>query len=809
MSSVAQAQIPLKRKRGRPRKNPANSSAPPLPFNRHGDVISLTDDTPTRQPKTQANPTPNAMVKPEPELQTKAKPKPKQSLAEPFLETPVPRTNSSNRRQTPGQTRKPFAFDNILSSPPPLPSPSLLLSRHDLQIFVDPPKSATTTAATSEEMPPPQTPRRTTTHATLYNELSPFNAGRNAAVDPSMLFHEFISTSPLLYSSAFSSSPASATAVGWSPKGPSTPKTFASIMQSSPLYQGFYSSPVQSNSPSNVPRLVPMSMSMSVPSKRQRLAAATFPKLDFESLVRQKGASAAAAFSTSAPSGASGHGSKHAGKHHTKRRKLDLKSSSISTTSATRLVYQSPDRLPTFAARSGGVLVSPRTLRSSPMRSPMAMVRSSPIRSSTNTPFCPDKLNLDFKRGISMSLSSSPGGGSQYKADENRPEFVTPRKRTLVPGSSISSTSARAGGFAPSSPSPSKYSRLAATPRSAGGAGMGAGKRRISLSVSETGKAAVIEAVNFGFSDGDRFGGPVLPKRTSAAPVSVLGDVDLQTQNLETERHFESSDDEEGNGHVQGSLEMDVENAKAALTSSASKLRWKLACAQQLTSSTSLAATSAPTAPSASLLTSSPSAVSTVSSYATMDQFSVATPMTSPMQDRHRSSPRSISSPYRKLHISRSVGGSYQGQPRDLASSFPAVTPRRLTIAHGDDSEGETDIEDNENGHHQHQQRLQGQKGVVGISKNFRPVVDAREAFHRAMLSSQVLLSASTLASIKKEPVPVRNGSILRTFSSFGHELEFDLDSLNTGPGGSGVAQQPQVVTQFEDLFGGYETSTF
>lgn len=777
MSSV-NSQLPLKRKRGRPRKNPANSSIEALPFNRHGEVISLTDDTPPTQPMTQTKPTPTPrpMAKQEPEL---SKAKPKLSLAEPFLETPAPTTttnnskSNSNNKQNQTQLKP---FESILASPPPS-SPSQSHSRYDLQIFVDPPK-ASANAAASEEMPPPQTPRRTTTHATLFNELSPFNPGRYAAVDPSMLFHEFISTSPLLHSSAFLSSPLPASA-GWSPKGPSTPKTFASIMQSSPLYQGFYSSPVQSNSPSNVPRLMPMSL----PSKRQRLAGASFPKLDFESLARQRGAASSTSMN---------HDKYN--KHHVKRRKLDLKQSS---SSAARLVYQSPDRLPNFAARSGGVLGSPRTLRSSPMRSPMSMSIRSPMRTSSirSTSFCPDKMNLDFKRGICMSSPGGSAGGShQHRADENRPasSFVTPRKRTLVPSATFANKFG--GGF--TSPSPSKYSTTSARSSVPAPA---SGKRRISLSVSETGKAAV----NFGFSGGDRFGGPVVLKQTSgsvSASVSVLGDIDLQTQNLDHDR-FESSDDED----EESGLKVDVDDAKAALTSSASKLRWKLARAQ-LTSSSAATTTSA--APTLALLMSSPSAVSSVSSYG-MDQFSVATPMTSPMRDRLRSSPRSISSPYRKLHNHHHH---HRGQhPRDLANSFPAVTPRRLTIAHGDDSEGETDIEEDNDDHN----NLSHQKGVV--SKQFRTVVDAREAFHRAMLSSQVLSSTTTtismLPSIKKEPLQTgTSNNILRTYSSFGHELEFDLDTLNTTPGAASQQQaQPQVVavTQFEDLFGCYETSTF
>lgn len=183
---------------------------------------------------------------------------------------------------------------NTLSSSPP-PHPSQYSDNEDNGeppfIYMDP---VSYPACPSSPVPhnvleeiiipqPPQTPR---TESTLFHHTSSISVHKTH-VDPVMLFHNKtmggFNTWSIPLASLSSSPPPQ------SRLSPSTPKTFSNIIYSSPLYQGFRSSPVHGNSPSSIPQLLPYTY---IPSKKEppiRQQPKTLLKaLDFENLVKRK-----------------------------------------------------------------------------------------------------------------------------------------------------------------------------------------------------------------------------------------------------------------------------------------------------------------------------------------------------------------------------------------------------------------------------------------------------------------------------------------------------------------------------------------
>lgn len=217
-------QQPQKRKRGRPRK--VNG---PLPYNPHGDVVSLTSST----------------VEEEQQQRKEQKKKTKAAAAAAATTTTTP--------------RKPKNHNLIPSSPPSQRHSHVDLDFDSLPLL-------------------PQTPKQKSDP--LFAKLSPFNAAGH--VDPSLVYREFkefmhSGTSPMAGSfSPFFLGNSSSTSVTHSPR-----QSFTDIMKSSPLYTAYNSSPVRGGSPSRTPVLMPL-------MKSARQLDGLPRKLDFEALAGKK-----------------------------------------------------------------------------------------------------------------------------------------------------------------------------------------------------------------------------------------------------------------------------------------------------------------------------------------------------------------------------------------------------------------------------------------------------------------------------------------------------------------------------------------
>lgn len=136
------------------------------------------------------------------------------------------------------------------------------------------------------EITVPQLPHTPSTDSTLFHHPSSLSTHKTH-VDPVMLFHNKTMGGFNTWSiplASLSSSPPSQHR-----PSPSTPKTFSNIIYSSPLYQGFRSSPVHGNSPSSIPQLLPYTFKPQKKSSPIQQQAKTLSKaLDFEKLVKRK-----------------------------------------------------------------------------------------------------------------------------------------------------------------------------------------------------------------------------------------------------------------------------------------------------------------------------------------------------------------------------------------------------------------------------------------------------------------------------------------------------------------------------------------
>lgn len=136
------------------------------------------------------------------------------------------------------------------------------------------------------EITVPQLPHTPTTDSTLFHHPSSLSTHKTH-VDPVMLFHNKtmggFNTWSIPLASLSSSPPPQHR------PSPSTPKTFSNIIYSSPLYQGFRSSPVHGNSPSSIPQLLPYTFKPQKKSSPIQQQAKTLSKaLDFENLLKRK-----------------------------------------------------------------------------------------------------------------------------------------------------------------------------------------------------------------------------------------------------------------------------------------------------------------------------------------------------------------------------------------------------------------------------------------------------------------------------------------------------------------------------------------
>jgi hypothetical protein len=203
-----------------------------------------------------------------------------------FLSTPT-------KQFAPNWPHKNTGINTLSSSPPPHPSQYSDNEDNGERPFIykDPvpqpvcPSSPVPHNVLEEIaiLQPPLTPR---TESTLFHHSSSVSAHKTH-VDPVMLFHNKTMGGFNTWSiplATLSSSPP--------PQGrpsPSTPKTFSNIIYSSPLYQGFRSSPVHGNSPSSIPQLLPYTFKPSKKPSPIRQQAKTLSKaLDFENLVKRK-----------------------------------------------------------------------------------------------------------------------------------------------------------------------------------------------------------------------------------------------------------------------------------------------------------------------------------------------------------------------------------------------------------------------------------------------------------------------------------------------------------------------------------------
>lgn len=628
-----------------------------------------------------------------------------------------------------------YSLDFILGSSPPSH-----YTENELKIFADPQHTQSQAERpvspinVLEEisMAPPQTPKRAANSNLFKAEISPYHTSRSSHVDPSMLFNEFMpslwSSPPVSTSSIFTSS------------SPSTPKTFSNIIHSSPLYQGFHSSPVRGGSPSSIPQLLPLSNRLRLPlpasnSSRHILSKAfnSFPKLDFESLAR----------------GGVGKNtgprlnkvSKNNGTKSQSRRRPFLKDSRLISSSGNALGKSLYDRRRAFFTKrepsSPSLPPSPKFLRTS------------------------GELDPDSKTPSQQRHNMYSSGN-----EENNP-FLTPRGRKTISVAAPAITSFSADY---NSPSHSKrvFNRRRMLPElSSRGQGYHhfPKQRRISLSISETGKAIINQE-----EDTDEFGPSLISQShknlekprglSSTCPNEIIDD---RYESSEEEDEEEEETDHESPEKLYfpsfaRSITSSPANSKkdtsdSPMSSFQSQFRVKLAQIQQQQQSRRT-------------LPYSPSSVSTASSC--MDRSStlgMSSPMSSPI---HGSSPISnpsprflvcpkvkrafskrqnlesvfpvLNSPYLKSNSSANTRQDRQPQPPSSPSSPRAVGRfskfRSVSEASGIVSAPTAvDLKCKPSSGSASTDFTSGKVAGAAQSKT----IDAREAFHMAMVNSQYL----------------------------------------------------------------------